>query len=286
MPSTFHTPDLTLTRRHSAELDAFVATLWEDAKSRASSALAATAELAGRVQNTRIEGIAFCSSRGFKFQERFTAAKKLLEDADKAARNKSYFGYLDAIDLCEKANGGFLESRNEFREVASARLLSGPQVKIAKLKVKIHNWEQSSVVAVVIALFGLVLAVSSAWNEGARVWDANSRQAQLREEYKNRAFSDLRRRGLDPNVVSIEQARKLGWRSEDVPAQDIGETFIGAALKRLLLGVLLTAALAWILNSVFRSAIVSWLRAKKRNAEWKLNKVQSKLAQESRSVER
>jgi|GEM_PF-1888618 len=200
---------------YEAKVYALLDTLRQETKEKAEAALAAIKQDAVETERQHINEFSLP-----KYAD-LTSAEHALHEASDAARNDTYFGYLDALSLCAEVKVKLEDACSRFQRGVHSEL----NQRIAALNARISNigkasmgknWKTIRMVGIAIfTILGVVQAL--------RVEQANVQQFQIRKQAAARVFAELRRKGYDPAKLSLEEGRRLGYRVEDMPPASTGD---------------------------------------------------------------
>lgn len=239
-------------KRYEAKVHALLDTLRQEAKEKAETALVATQQQAVETERRHVQDFSLT-----KYAE-LASARRDLDEASGATRHDTYFGYLDALSFCAQARQNLRKAIADFVTRADAEV----KQRIAELDGRISRVRNANMGGIWVTLLfvGIITFSILGFTQGSRVDEANTRQEQIRKEAGNRVLAELRRKGYDPNKMSIQEGRRLGYRIEDLPPKDIGSTFSGTWFSYIFWGSLLSVGIAVIGNKTQKSTTIATLQ--------------------------
>ena len=242
-------------KRHEARVNSLMDTLRHETREKARAALAAAQQLAIETERQEIPGFPLT-----KYAE-VAPAKDALHRALRAAQSDTYFGQLDALSLCCQASLALRKAVVEYASRAGAE----SRQEISRLDALIsetrrQSWQDRWIS---LAFFGPVLFFIIGCVQCNSVHQANNRQEAVRRAAVNRAADEMRRKGYDPNKVTVQQARELGFRIEDLPPMDTGSSAPGVWFTWFLLGSVLSIGGAAVGAHLKKTASISALENEK-----------------------
>jgi tetratricopeptide (TPR) repeat protein len=255
-------------KRHEGEVAILVNTLRQEAREKTQEALAATQLLAIETEGRQVQGLLLT-----RFVE-VTPAKCTLDEALRAARRDTYYGHLDALSLCEQARLAFNKAVEDYGKALAIHLASERaklqqeiyQVDSRISKIRQQPWHGGWIG---LACFGSIIFFILGWTHCSSVHEANNRQEELRRDAINRAFAELRRKGYDPNTTTVEKARELGFKTEDLPPADTGDNAFFTWLLWFFGGSALTIAISVIGADQTKKTMIAPLEKEKSRLQQK-----------------
>ena len=251
-------------KRYEAKVYALIDILRHEAKEKAKAALAATQQLAIETERQEVPGFPLT-----KYVE-VAPAKNALYQALGAAQLDTYFGHLDALLLCEQASLIFSKAVADYVARAGAEAKQEIyQIDARISETRRQSWHDKWIA---LAFYGPILFFVIGCIQCGSVYQANNRQEAIRKEAVNRAFDELRRKGYDPNGITIQKARELGLRMEDLPPADTGSSAPGTWFTWFFWGSVLSIGGAALGAQLKKTASISALenerlRLQQRDAE-------------------
>jgi tetratricopeptide (TPR) repeat protein len=215
-------------KRYKGKVDGLLEILRHEAKEKAKAEIAASGQLARETEQQEVPGFPLT-----KFVE-IESAKKALFQASKEVQPDTYYGYLNALTLCRRASVTLRKAVVDYssRAGAEARQEIG-QIDARISAARVQDWPGRWVT---LALLGPILFFVVGCVQCGSVYQANSRQEALRKDALNRAFDDLRQKGYDPNKITMQKARELGFKVENLPPPDTGSSALGTWFAWFFLG--------------------------------------------------
>jgi tetratricopeptide (TPR) repeat protein len=208
-------------RRYDDKLRELMDSLRRDARERAESRLATLTKQAAEADARCVGGYALATYGDLG------PVKRAIADASSAIRHDTYFGYLDAILRCGRGADELRRSATRFVAGASAdarKQIGEIEGRISAVRSggsKIGPWMS-------VGVLGTIIFFMVGFVQCTGVWEANNRQASIRRQAASAALAQLRRKGYNPNRISVQQADAvLGYRLEDLPPGDTGKSALG-----------------------------------------------------------
>jgi tetratricopeptide (TPR) repeat protein len=240
---------------HEVKVQALLNTLRHEAREKAKTVLLATQRRTGDIEKQGVQEFSLT-----KYAE-ITSARRALDEASASARVDTYFGYLDALSLCGQATQSVQQAVTQF--VARARAEVKQRITDLDSRIVTARTRQMGVGWFTLMLGGILVFFILGCKECGRVYEANTRQEQIRKNAFDRMSAELRAKGYNPNQLSIDQARRLGYRKEDLPPENIGRTALDAWFSYVLFGVLLSVGIAFIGDKSRKSSAIGALESEK-----------------------
>lgn len=190
----------------------------------------------------------------------------------RAAQRDTYFGHLDALSLCGQASLALRKAVADY----TARAGAESKKEISRLDARIsetrsQSWQD---LWVTLALLGPIICFIIGCVQCNSVYQANNRQEAIRKEAVNRAFDELRRKGYDPNKLTIQKARELGFKMEDLPPADTGSSAPGTWFTWFFWGSALSIGGAAVGAHLKKTASISALEKEKSQVQQKDAQIQ------------
>ena len=242
-------------KRYEAKVHTLLGILRQEAKEKAEKALAATQRKAEETEKQHIQDFLLT------VYAELAPAKHALYEASGAAQHHTYFGYLDALAFCAQARQNLRKAITDFAMGADAevkRLIAELDARISQVRNVVLGgpW-------IVLLIAGIIISFASGFTQCSSVYKANTRQEQIRKKAYNRAFAELRQKGHDPHKLSIQEARRLGYRIEDFPPKNIGSTSFGTFVSYIFWGLLLSIGIAIIGSKIQKATTIATLKGEK-----------------------
>lgn len=212
--------------------------LRQDAKQRAQDALKESSLRTGEAERSHVDEF-----RLSRYAD-LAPAKESLNEAIKSTKNDTYYGYLDAIRFCARAKSRVESAADQFVREA----LTETKRTISSIDREISRPVTPRMASFWAALtfFGIIGSFVLGCTQCTRVYEANTRQEVIRKEAADRMLEDLRSRGYDPNAMTVQQGRNLGYRLEDLPPANVGSTAGGTWFAYVFWGTVLSIGLGWV----------------------------------------
>ncbi len=242
-------------KRHEAKVYELIDILRREAKEKAKAALDATRQLTIETEQQEVQGFPLT-----KYVE-IAPAKRALDDASWATKRDTYFGHLDALSLCGQASLALRKAVADYATRAGAEAKQGIYQLDARIsETRRQFWPEGWII---LAFYGPILFFIIGCVHCGSVYQANNRQEAIRKEAVNRAFDELRRKGYDPNNITMQKARELGFRMEDLPPADTGSTALGTWFAWFFWGSVLSIGGAALGSRLKKEASISALENEK-----------------------
>lgn len=207
------------------------------------------------------------------------APKTTLREATQAARNGTYYGYLNSASLCGRAKEELRNAFVMFRDTASADAqskISKLRQYISELSSRIPAIRDSDMSGAWIALMivGSVISMLVGFRQCSDVYEANTRQEIVFNNWIDNIRNDLKAKGVDPTTLSRADLQNRGYRMDDMPSRDIGQTSVGTWLFYAFFGTIASVAIGIMGNAARRKAAIAELRSTIARSQLEVERIQ------------